>query len=481
MTPLIAIEHKNNATYPIGDFNPGENYPEYQFGEMEVNPSGNDAYELIRNCLFHMGLDTEHFDSSAWNPLGIYIKPGDFVVIKPNLVMHVNENRQVKENGFECLITHPSCIRAICDYCLIALKGEGRLLVGDAPMQGCNFDALLEKSGLPKIMAFYRQHGIEVELKDFRQYESKFNGNKVIVGKRLNATKGVIVHMGEKSQHFGSGSNQIYQVSDYDKADTAAFHHNTVHNYEIIQEILEADVVINFCKPKTHRLAGLTASMKNMVGITYNKVCLPHRSAGSVEEHGDAYQNKSFLKRVADDALTRKIRAENAGNFFYATLLRYVYGVALVTACKIGKDPYYIGSWYGNDTIWRTICDLNYIVCYADKTGSLQEKPQRVTLNFGDMIIAGQRNGPVSPFPKESGIVIAGEDPAAFDATLCKLMGFNFAWIPLIKNLTGGKAIVPYTSPKVTINGENSTALENTFFPEEWKFEPHDAWKEVLE
>ena len=84
---------------------------------------------------------------------------------------------------------------------------------------------------------------------------------------------------------MGSTSNGIYQVSDYDKADTATFHHDTVHDYEINSDILQADVVINFCKPKTHRLAGITAAMKNMVGITYNKACLPHRSAGSVEEH----------------------------------------------------------------------------------------------------------------------------------------------------------------------------------------------------
>ncbi|MEG1381636.1 MAG: DUF362 domain-containing protein, partial [Ruthenibacterium sp.] len=217
--PLVVIEQKDKAQYPIKNFNPGKSYPEYAFGETEINPDGNDAYELVRNSLAHMGLDVEHFGGSDWNPLGAYIKPGNFVVVKPNLVMHINENRQAKENAFECLITNPSCIRAICDYCIIALKGKGRLMVGDAPMQGCDFNALLKKSKLPSVMDFYRAHGIEVELKDFRQYQSKFNGSKVIVDKQYNDTKGIIVQMGEKSQHFGSGSNQAYQVSDYDKAD----------------------------------------------------------------------------------------------------------------------------------------------------------------------------------------------------------------------------------------------------------------------
>ena len=147
---------------------------------------------------------------------------------------------------------------------------------------------------------------------------------------------------------------------------------------------------------------------------------------------------RAFLKRVADDALTRKIRAENSGDFAYATMLRYVYGASLVLARKFGKDTYYIGSWYGNDTIWRTICDLNHIVRYADKNGTLHDEPQRKMLNFGDMIIAGERNGPVSPLPKMLGAVVVSDDPAAFDVTLCKLMGFPFERI-LGKKLDYGK------------------------------------------
>lgn len=482
MTPLVCIVQKDGITYPRHDFNPSENYPEYPFGDTEINSHTNDAYDLVRTCLADMKLDTEHFGKPNWNPLGAYIKPGNFVIVKPNLVMHINENKKVTTNALECLITHPSCIRAICDYCIIALKGTGRLMIGDAPMQGCDFDELLRNSELPSIIKFYQTYGVKVELKDFRQYQSKFNSQKVIVEKRYNSTKGTIVSMGEHSQHYGSNSNGDYQVSDYDKAETAAFHHGTTHDYEIITDILDADVVINFCKPKTHRLAGMTAAMKNMVGITYNKACLPHRTAGSMAEHGDAYLNKSFLKRMADAALTKKIRAENSGRYIYATMLRYLYGAVLVTACKFGKDPYYIGSWYGNDTIWRTICDLNYIVRYADKNGALKSETQRVVLNFGDMIIAGQRNGPVSPSPKELGIVLASEDAAAFDATVCKIMGFDGPKIPALREIVEGKTWINYQEPTIISNHvEWCGDLGTVSFPTKWKFKPHDAWKDALE
>ena len=245
----VVIEHMNGIHYPLPDdnFNPDKCYPEYPFGSKEISTKPNNAYELVRNCLADMGLDEKHHGTEQWNPLGAYIKPGDFVVIKPNLVMHVNENKHASENAFECLITNPACIRAICDYCIIALSGSGRLMIGDAPMQGCDFDALLKKSNLPKVIDFYKGWGIMVELEDFRQYQSKFNANKVIVDKKYNDTQGIVVHMGAKSQHMGSNSNGIYQVSDYDKADTAAFHHDAVHDYEINRDILQADVVINLC------------------------------------------------------------------------------------------------------------------------------------------------------------------------------------------------------------------------------------------
>ncbi|SFB14023.1 hypothetical protein SAMN05216587_11543 [Selenomonas ruminantium] len=49
-------------------------------------------------------------------------------------------------------------------------------------------------------------------------------------------------------------------------------------------------------------------------------------------------------------------------------------------------EKYWNGSWYGNDTIWRTIADLNHILYYANKEGKLQEKRQRKVLIVADMI-----------------------------------------------------------------------------------------------
>lgn len=478
---LVYLSHSNETHYAESfPFNPETAYTEYPFESIsETKP--NPAYRMVRECLIGLGYDKEHFGTNAWNPLGELLCPGETVVIKPNLVMDQNGNKQVKENAMECLVTHPSCVRAICDYCVIALKGQGRIVIADAPMQGCDFKALIKKTHLDDLVQFYLEKGIQVELLDLRQFQATFDDNKVIVHKEFTASQGILVHMGCKSAHYHSGCNQQYQVSDYEKDETIAHHHDEVHDYELAKTILEADLLINFCKPKTHRLAGITAAMKNLVGATYNKATLPHRCAGSKSEGGDAYLHKNWLKRRADWALTQKIRAEAKQKYKTATLLRFVYGAFLVAGRTLGKDDFYIGSWYGNDTIWRTVVDLNYIVKFADKEGSLHNTQQRKILCLGDMIVAGQRNGPVSPEPKELGAVLASEDAAAFDETVCRIMGFDPDKIPLLKNIRQNKTWITYQEPCVDSSEKDLCGqLSKLEFPDEWKFKAHDAWDSVL-
>lgn len=78
-----------------------------------------------------MNLDKDNCNIVKWNPFGEIIKPGDMVVLKPNMVRY--------ENGFsqystDCLITRGSIVRAILDYVYIALKGKGKIIIADAPL-----------------------------------------------------------------------------------------------------------------------------------------------------------------------------------------------------------------------------------------------------------------------------------------------------------------------------------------------------------
>lgn len=118
---------------------------------------------MIRESLYNMGFDKENFGTKHWNPLKELIKPGDVVLIKPNMVMHINEKH---DNGIDCMITHPSLVRAIVDYVVLALEGRGTIIIGDAPVQSCDFERLVEEQGYSNIVNFYKEKGIEIELID---------------------------------------------------------------------------------------------------------------------------------------------------------------------------------------------------------------------------------------------------------------------------------------------------------------------------
>ena len=79
-------------------------------------------------------------DSSG--PLGEVIPAGARVLVKPNFVMHENRGPW----GMAPLVTDPALIRSVVDAALRA--GPSRVLVGDAPLQSCNFDHLLRVTGL---------------------------------------------------------------------------------------------------------------------------------------------------------------------------------------------------------------------------------------------------------------------------------------------------------------------------------------------
>src|SRR5499426_750646 len=74
-------------------------------------------------------------------PSGKMIPRGARILIKPNLVLHANEGPW----GIDPLVTHLSLIRAVVEGALRAQPSE--ILVGDAPLQGCDFYHLLSITG----------------------------------------------------------------------------------------------------------------------------------------------------------------------------------------------------------------------------------------------------------------------------------------------------------------------------------------------
>jgi len=160
----VAIFRQDRPAYPERPpYHPPARYPEFS-DTTELDPS-NAAFTAVREALLLLGLDRENAGTARWNPLRGIVKPGDTVFLKPNMIAH----RHILRDEWDSLITHGSVIRAVVDYVHLALAGEGRIWLGDAPQTDSHWDELLARMGLGEIAAWYRaRHGFDIEVIDLR-------------------------------------------------------------------------------------------------------------------------------------------------------------------------------------------------------------------------------------------------------------------------------------------------------------------------
>ena len=429
----VASITRESVTYPSEKygFAPNIDYPEYKF-KNNLSKENNDVYDMIREGFYRLGYDKENYNTINWNPLGEFIKPGNTVVIKPNWVMDYNPEPTLHD--MNCLVTHPSVIRAVLDYVIIALNGLGKVIVADAPMTQCNLDNLFKKQNYNVLLDFYSKNRVEIEFIDMRGLIRPENTNKLQGDKaeRNSYEDSVFVDV-EKDSAFEELSENSLKKLRALKNDPNAILCNQKkgrHRYSIHKTILEADVIINLPKPKSHRKAGLTACAKNFVGVNVRKEYLPHANIRSYSDGGDAYNNKClFYKlyyKLNDKYWYEKAKAYNPFS------LRIAYSICRRIGEKICHEPFYDGSWYKNDTIWRTIVDLNKIVYYSDKYGKIKEDQQRKILNICDMVVSGEGEGPLSPLPKVESTIVIGESVCAVDEYICSFFGFNKGYVKYI-------------------------------------------------
>lgn len=473
----IYIERNEKVIkYPKIDlFAPSERYPEYEYNDISDEHNG--VYEMIRNAFHGMGLDETNYGKASWNPLGDIIKPGEKVVLKPNLVKNYDD-----QNQYECTLTHPSVIRAVLDY-VVKAKPQS-IVLGDAPIQGANLNAIADVLKLNEIVGFYRQKGIDIQFIDFRDLIVKTVKHINMVAKEKNpdSDEFVTVHLGKNSKHYEDTFDGKYGVIDYDEEQINEFHAGERHDYIVSKYIIEADVIINLPKPKTHRYAGLTAAQKNFVGACSDKETLPHFKAGSTCVGGDETNNNSILSRLIRKFYRIYQRKAKQKKLHTARIVFYIYAVLLRLQ---GKKFYLHGAWYGNDTIWRTIVDLNKIVLYTDKNGVYSDDSiKRRIFTIGDMIICGEKEGPLWPSPKRMNMIMMSNNLAAFDYTFCRIMGFDEEIIPTIHHSIRNTKLSCEDWRDIVIHS-NDKRIENhriADFPreEEWNFTPHSYWIGVL-
>jgi uncharacterized protein (DUF362 family) len=430
---MIAVFRDTRLLYPTdASFHPPEDYPEYPYRGRGFNCPGNQIYPAVRETLSLLRLDENNRNTPQWNPLEKYIKPGDMVALKPNLVQD-----RAHDNGLQAMVTHASVIRAVLDYVVLALKGSGRIVIGDSPLQTADFDAIIRGTHLDRVVEFSRtESGLEIELCDFRRERSRKDQQGVIeMREPVAGTHGHAVVRLDGYSHFSEVGQRIkrFRVTNYVPELMTLHHNEAVHEYLIAKPVLQANCVINLPKLKTHRKAGITAALKNMVGINGSKDWLPHHTNGSAKEGGDQYPAPSLRKRIMTIMLDRKEASPH-----YA--VRKSYALMLHLLCSSRRirpfpDPYYEGNWYGNDTLWRTILDLNRILFYATSKGELRcNTRQRHYFALVDAVVAGEGEGPLEATPRACGALVAGDNPVSLDVVCAYLMGFDPFLIPTIRN-----------------------------------------------
>jgi hypothetical protein len=228
-----------------------------------------------------------------------------------------------------------------------------------------------------------------------------------------------------------------------------------MHKYCITKELFNADIVISLPKIKTHQKSGITGALKNIVGLNGDKDFLPHHRIGGTGMGGDSYPGKNRLRYWSELALDNANRKKGKSIYwFWIRLSSLLWKISMPK-----KNHQLSAAWFGNDTTWRMVMDLNMIVNYGRADGTLADEPQRFLYSFCDGIVGGQGDGPLRPDPLNLGVVCFSDDSATTDVCMAILMELKIEKLPLLK---AAKAFMPGRKIDIRLNGNpiQITALE---------------------
>ena len=460
-------------------------YPEYPF-PSHLDET-NRVYGLVRDALQRMGLDNARFGSGTWNPLGELVRPGDTVFLKPNMIAH----KHALNDDWDYVITHGSVIRAVVDYVFVAMHGEGRLIIGDAPQTDSHFDLIVERMGLNALRSLYdTEKNFTIEIMDLRdEHWIEKDGIYVETIKLPGDPAGSVAVDLAGDSLFAEldGKGKTYYGAFYDTDETNQHHCDGKHEYAISRTPIEADVFINIPKLKTHKKCGITVNLKSLVGINANKNWLPHYCIGSPEDGGDQFPYQAGLKgrlenRIVLAAKKRLLGDSRTMKWGARKLKRIGYRVFGGT-----EEVVRSGNWHGNDTVWRMSVDLNRILMYGNPDGTMRSAGEaKRFFSIVDGIVAMEGNGPVAGTPVPAGVILAGSNPVSVDAACARLMGFDHHKLPLIFRCLEPHTYPLMDEPHTTIsassnypawNGPLDGWTQDTLFA----FQPHFGWMNQIE
>ncbi|MBK9150474.1 MAG: DUF362 domain-containing protein [Saprospiraceae bacterium] len=345
------------------------------------------------------------------------------IFLKPNWVKHSSNPHDEL-----CLRTHDQVVIALTE--ILCRYQPGLIIIGDAPIQGCKWDQMLSKTFYNRIIELSEKSGVPVRIKDLRRKIMDLSKDSMI-SESQGLEDFVIVDVGKASylEEVTKSGENLFRVTHYNPDRFMESHKPGVHKYCITKELFEADIVISIPKIKTHEKSGITNALKNIVGLNGDKDFLPHHRIGGTNNGGDAYPGHNPVRYWAELLYDKANRSLGKKSYWlWIRLASLVWKLSLP-----GPTDRFGAGWYGNDTTWRMVMDLNLVSIYALSDGTMSSQPQRLLYSLCDGIIGGQKDGPLFPEPLPLGILMFTNDSAWADISAAILMGMDISKLPLLQ------------------------------------------------
>jgi hypothetical protein len=295
----------------------------------------------------------------------------------------------------------------------------------------------------------------------------------------------IAFNLGSASLFYGHKGEGKFYGADYDSLVVNEHHHGDRQEYLVCATPVLCDVFINLPKLKTHKKTGVTLSLKNLVGINADKNWLPHHTDGAPSSGGDQFPNLSFKQKLEQVAV-RNVRKMALSLPVLGPKIAQYLRKAGTKAFGGGDSVIRSGNWYGNDTTWRMVLDLNRCLLYGNPDGTLRTSNPKRYYTIIDGIVGMEGAGPMQGDPVESNVVIAGSDPVAADMVAARVMGFDWRKIPVIREAFNLKEYpITFASPEDVFVESNVSEWTGSFLDVESReflnFEPHFGWKGHIE
>ncbi|MDP2873537.1 MAG: DUF362 domain-containing protein [Bacillota bacterium] len=417
---------------------PGLSYPQQHDVESYIDRQA-PVYRAVAEVLDDLGLPR----------LRGLVEPGDRVLIKPNWV---SERHPGGEEFVFGNITHGAVLAALADMAMQHAGPDGEVIIGEVTTQEANFARMCELCDTWHVAALLEErYGQTLEVMDLRSQVARVRPDGLVTGLREapgmadedypfgDPTGYCALDLGNSSEHAPrDGLAGLLRVTDHtfsqgmkdrQTRETGRHHSPGRHEYLLPLMVLGADVFINVPKFKTHVKAGVTLALKNLIGTNARKALIPHRKAGPTDQGGDEWPDAGQLEGLGA-ALTPELRAN-------------------LERVATARDA----NWFGNDTLWRTILDLNKILRYGSPTEGLCARPQRKYLAVVDGIEGSDGAGPTNGRRRQDGVLVAGTNPVYVDTVAATIMGFDWRALPHIARAYG-------LDPAVRLVDEGPEAIE---------------------